>query len=101
MMKKIALTATAALALTACGETTDASDEAQADTVEVDADAAMEDMPEPIEDDGAMEESLSDVDVEGQLDAAEAEAEAAADDAAGTAAAAEAALEELEGGEAE
>jgi len=77
-MKKFAIVAPAALlALGACGESTDASEEAVADTVEVPADAAMADAPEPVADgDISASEATS---IEEAVDEASAEAEAAAD----------------------
>ena len=51
---RIALTAAATLALAACGNTEDASTEAQADTVEIAADDALADVEaEPVEDPAA------------------------------------------------
>ena len=51
-MKKTAIlfAAPAAFALAACGNSTDASEDAVADNVEVPADTAMEDVPEPVAD---------------------------------------------------
>lgn len=105
-MKKIAFVATvAAFALTACGETTDASEEAQADTVEVEADAAMEDMPEPVADDAATAEDLTEAEAEAEINVSEEQANRDADNAQATVddalAAAEAAAAELEAAEAE
>jgi hypothetical protein len=75
-MKKLALVAaTAAFALAGCGETTDASQDATADSVEIPADEAMADAPDPV----ATEE-----DVEEGMDANVEEAEAAADAAQAT-----------------
>ena len=91
-MKKftlIAIASTATLALAACGGTTDASEDAMADTVEMPADQALADTPEPVEDaevaaeDAALEEAaemdaLEAADAAEELveaDAAEAEAE--------------------------
>lgn len=61
-MKKIAIVAAAAaFALAACGETTDASEDAIADSVEVPADDAMADAPDPVADGDAMsDEDASD-----------------------------------------
>ena len=71
-MKKFVIAAfasTAALALTACGDSTDASDEAMADTVEMPADAAVDGTPDPVVDDAA----TLDAEMEGnEMDAAEA-----------------------------
>lgn len=100
-MKKIAILAPAALlVLSACGESTDASEEAMADTVEISADEAMEGTPDPVADgDLASEEAIDDA-----VDAATSEAEEAADAAQATvddvmdaAAAAEAASDEMAG----
>ena len=69
-MKKIAhcaLTAAAALALTACGSSTDASDEAMADTVEVPAEEAVAGTPDPVADAAANSEIEAN-----EMDAAEA-----------------------------
>jgi len=55
-LKKLALatiTATATLALAACGSATDASEDAMADNVEMPADDAMTDTPAPVMDDAA------------------------------------------------
>lgn len=74
-MKKLAIVAcTAAFALSACGSQSDASDDAEADTVEMPADEAMEGMPDPVDS----------IDVEEEMDANEEEAEAAADEAVAT-----------------
>ena len=50
-MKKFAIIAAAAgaFALAGCGDTTDASEDAVADSVEVPADEAMADAPDPVE----------------------------------------------------
>lgn len=75
-MKKLAFIATgAAFALAACGSSTDASEEAMADTVEVPADDAMADAPEPIEDANAMTEE----EIDESMAEVEADAEAAGD----------------------
>ncbi len=55
-VKKLATFAFAAagsLALAACGSTTDASEDAMADDVEMPADQAMTDTPEPVMDENA------------------------------------------------
>ena len=60
-MKKIvsvSVLASAALALAACGSSTDASEDATADTVEMPADEAMADAPAPV-DDAAVEEEMT------------------------------------------
>ncbi|MBH5321209.1 hypothetical protein [Aurantiacibacter sediminis] len=101
-MKKLAIIAAgAAFALSACGETTDASDDAVADTVEVPADTAMEDMPEPVADEDALadDEAMSDEDAEAAMDVNEDMAEQAGDDAMGVVEAAEAAEAEMEAAE--
>jgi len=55
----LALATTAALALAACGSTTDASEDAIADTVEMPADQAMADAPEPVADDAVIAEEAA------------------------------------------
>lgn len=95
-MKKLALVATgAAFALAACGESTDASEEAIADDVEVVADDAMADVPEPVAD----EEAMTDEEAEAVMDGNEEEAEAAGDAAMDVVEAAEAAQAEMEAAE--
>ncbi|MBX7539514.1 hypothetical protein [Qipengyuania sphaerica] len=87
----IAAVAAASLALAACGSSNDASTEAEADTVEVAADEAMEPVTEvPVADPAADLEAAAD-------DAATSEAEAASVQAAGdeAAATAEAALDAM------
>ncbi len=89
-MKKIALFAAVsslALALAACGDSGDASEDAMADNVELPADEAMADMPMPASDATEAAEDL-----EATADEAAA-AEDAADAAAAAAADAEAAAE--------
>ena len=77
----------AAMALSACGSADDASADAEADTVEMPADAALQGVSEgPVEDAGAEDEAA----------AAGDEAKAAADAGADVAAAAEAALNAAE-----
>lgn len=74
-MKKLIATsfaAVATLALAACGSSTDASEDAVADTVEMPADEAMAGTPQPAEDPAALTESAD-------------SAESAAEDAAATA----------------
>ena len=94
-MKKLALIAAAsAFALAACGDTTDASEDAVADTVEVPADEAMEDTPPPVADNDA---AMADEEPAEPTTVTEEEAESAADNAADAAAAAEAAMAEIEG----
>lgn len=91
-MKKITMAtiaATASLALAACGNSTDASEDAMADTVELPADEAMEEMPLPAEDVDVVEEAaveaveedvaVSEEVVDGAVEAAEA-AQATVDD---------------------
>ena len=93
-MKKIVLLAASsfALALAACGDTGDASEDAMADNVEMPADEALADTPLP--------EADATADAEEAAEDAAADAEAAADAAeqaaADAAAAAEAATEEVE-----
>jgi len=77
----------AAMALSACGSADDASADAEADTVEMPADAALQGVDEvPVEDAGAQDEAAAN----------NASAEAAADAGADVAAAAEAALNDAE-----
>lgn len=95
-MKKIGLVAatTAALALAACGSSTDASEDAVADTVEVPADEAMVTAPDPIDDPDAMSEEEAEAamaETEATAEEAADAAEAAANDAMDAAQAAEAA----------
>ena len=74
-MKKLIATSFAAittLTLAACGSSTDASEDAVADTVEMPADEAMAGTPQPVEDPAALTESAD-------------SAESAAQDAAATA----------------
>ncbi len=84
-MKRITLPALAVLAtfgLAACGSSTDASDDAIADTVEIPADEAMADTPEPVADEDALVDPVeaATADAEENMDALEAEAEATAED---------------------
>ena len=53
MLKPLYLTPLAALALAACGSSTDASEDAMADTVEIPADEAMANAPDPVADPAA------------------------------------------------
>lgn len=99
-MKKLAImAAAAAFALSACGDTTDASEDAVADSVEVPADDAMTGLPDPVADADAMSAD-EEAAIEEDMDQAEATAEAAGDAAQDTVddalAAAEAAQEEME-----
>jgi hypothetical protein len=94
-MKKLTYFAPIALlALAACGSSTDASEDATADTVEIPADEAMSGMPDPVADPAAgIDAPVDDMaPVETTEDVGDA-AEAAAMDAA---AAAEAATQEAE-----
>ncbi len=78
-MKKLAIIAsTAVLALSACGDTTDASDDAVADTVEVPSDDAMVGAPDPVVDEDAMMEDAQE-DIDAAMDEGDAQAEAAGD----------------------
>ena len=76
-MKKIIATAVlaSAFALSACGSSTDASEDATADTVEMPADDAMAGAPAPVADEAAAET---------EMQANEADAEAAATEAQAT-----------------
>ena len=92
MKFRLIAAATATLALAACGSSDDASMEAEADTVEVSADEAMEPVvDEPVADPAA------DLEAAEADNAAAAEAEAASVEAAGdnAAATAEAALDAM------
>lgn len=102
-MKKItlaAIAATASFALTACGSSTDASEDALADNVEIPADEAMANAPLPAEDvdvveeaaDEAVEADVTEEVVDGAVEAAEA-AQATVDDVEALISAAEAATE--------
>lgn len=81
-MKKIALTAflsAGALALPACGDSDDASLDAEAETVEEPAEAALEDVTEePVEDVEVAEEATAPVraSVQAEAESAQEEAEA-------------------------
>ena len=96
-MKKIALFAAVssfALALAACGDSDDASEDSLADNVEMPADEAMADMPMPAADaTEATDEAAEDADTAANAEEAADAAEQAAADAA---AAAEAATEAAE-----
>ncbi|MDP4573961.1 hypothetical protein Q9K02_02255 [Qipengyuania sp. G39] len=98
MNLRIALAATATFALAACGSSEDASTEAEADTVEIPADEALQGVDEePVEDPAAMESDPAPVTTAGDGDAAEAEAasvQEAGDNAAATAEAAMDAMSE-------
>lgn len=91
MKFRIALTAAATIALAACGSTEDASTEAEADSVEITADDALQGIDEtPVEDPAANEVAAPET---GEADAEAAATEAqqvqdAGDRAADTAAAA-------------
>ena len=92
-MKKIALFAAAsslALALAACGDSDDASEDALADDVELPADEAMANVPDPtadVDSEDTQDEAVTQEAAESAADEAEA---AVADVEAATAAAAEA-----------
>lgn len=88
-MKKlsIALGASLVLTLAACGSSDDASTEAQADTVEIPANDALDGVAgEPVDDAGAVEDATAEAEA-----AMQADTEAAADAAEGVAAKIEAA----------
>lgn len=94
-MKKLVLLAAApAFALIGCGDSTDASEDAVADTVEMPADEAMADTPPPVAD---SESTMMESEDAEPANVTEEEAETAADDAVDAAAAAEAAMAEIEG----
>jgi hypothetical protein len=96
-MKKLALTATvaAAFALTACGSSDDASEDAMADTVEMPADEAMAGLPDPAADATAAADAIEAAEEDAIQTAEEAadEAEAAVADIEAAAADAQAATE--------
>ena len=88
MKFRLALTAAATVALAACGSADDASMEAEADTVEVAADDALEGVEDmPVEDSGASVEA-AEAEAEEAAATDEAQIQAAGDNAADTAAAA-------------
>lgn len=74
-MKKIAavtLAAAGMLALSACGSSTDASEDAMADTVEMPADDAMSGTPEPAMDEDAVLDAADEASGTAEMDAMEA-----------------------------
>ncbi|GAA0267191.1 hypothetical protein GCM10009127_03550 [Alteraurantiacibacter aestuarii] len=78
-MKKIAplaIAATALLTLSACGSTTDASEDAMADTVEMPADQALAGTPEPAMDEDAVTDAADAASGDAEIDAMEAAAAA-------------------------
>jgi hypothetical protein len=90
-MKKIALLAAASsFALAACGDSGDASEDAMAESVELPADEAMADVPDPAADLEAVEDEAA-VDDATANEAADAAVDAAADAAAAAEAANDAA----------
>lgn len=92
-MKKFALiaAASAAFALAGCGDATDASEDAMADTVEMPADEAMSDVPDPAADvDSADAIEAAEEDALETAESAADEAEAAVADVEAAAAAADA-----------
>src|SRR5690606_7578387 len=100
-MKKFALTAfasAAALGLAACGDSGDASEDAMADNVEMPADDAMADVPDPAADAASVADAAGEAEESAQdaVDAAEAAGAAAEEAAADAAAAAEAATQAAE-----
>lgn len=87
-MKKIAtltLATSFSLALAACGSTTDASEDAIADDVEMPADQAMIDAPEPVMDEAATLDAAEE-EVVDAMEAADTAAEMVEEDAVETAA---------------
>jgi len=97
MTLRIALAATATFALAACGSSEDASTDAEADTVEIPADLALQGVDdEPVEDPAAMEADPAPVTTAGDgADSAEsASVQEAGDNAAATAEAAMDAMSE-------
>lgn len=97
-MKKFALAlAPVAFALAGCGSTDDASTEAEADTVEVNADEALADVPPPAADAEANAVEAATEDAEAAVEATAAEAgQNAADVAARAQAAAAEATEDTQ-----
>jgi hypothetical protein len=99
-MKKLALTAVAssfALALAACGDSGDASEDTLAESVEMPADNAMAGAPDPAADADSSPDAAVDADASAEDVANAEEAGAAAEQAAAdAAAAAEAATEAAE-----
>ncbi len=92
-MKKITLLAPlAVLALSACGSSTDASQDATADTVEIPADNAMASAPDPVADAGANVDAPAPAETGEVAEDAPTTVEDTADAAAAAAADAEAAL---------
>jgi len=90
-MKKLALTAVAssfALALAACGDSGDASEDSLAESVEQPADAAMASAPDPAADTDATPDAAEDAEASPEDVANAEEAGAAAEQAAADAAAA-------------
>ena len=82
-MKKfapIALAVVGALALSACGSSTDASEDAMADTVEMPADDAMASAPEPAMDADAVSDAADEAAVESDAMEAAAQADAMVSD---------------------
>ena len=97
MTLRIALAAAATFALAACGSSEDASTDAEADTVEIPADQALQGVDdEPVEDPAAMEADPAPVTTAGDgAEAAEsASVQEAGDNAAATAEAAMDAMSE-------
>ena len=90
----IAFASAAALGLAACGSSDDASEDAEADTVEIPADEAMAGMPDPVADSDAADEAGQSP--EETLDTAEAAAAAAEATVADVEAAAEEATRDAE-----
>lgn len=75
---RIALAASLALGLAACGDSQDASDDAMAESVELPADAAMDDVPMPAENGDALDDAKETVP---PVEKVEQDAQQAADDA--------------------
>lgn len=89
MKFRLALTAAATIALAACGSTEDASTEAEADTVEMPADVALEEIDVmPVEDPAASVDTGDTATETGASEAEQAQIQEAGDNAADTAAAA-------------
>ena len=97
-MKKFAivLAAPAMLVLAACGDATDASEDAVADTVEVPADEAMANVPDPVVDNAATATAPTAAEAEEAMEETQQTAEQAADDAQAAADDVQAALDAAE-----
>jgi hypothetical protein len=96
ILAPLALAASAAFALAGCGHADDASQDAQADSVEIPADEALNNTPEPSTDTAATDFAAEQATKAAEVSANSA-ADAAQDAAADATAAAEAAQKSAEG----